>query len=257
VKTAKQTTQDDIITALREQARRIEGAKRPEGGTVVSTGCDDLDRLFPENGIRRGSLIEWHGKGQGSGAGSLALITARQACADGGALVVIDREGTFFPPSALSLGIDRERLVVVRPANARDELWAIDQSLRCEAVSAVWGYVERLAARSFRRLQLSAEAGSGVGLFVRPLAMLGQPSWSDVRLLVEPLPAGGRSPQFRVEIVRCHIGRAGSSAAFEVDEAGPEKAGAIVRKVSHETRALHLDSQLAHSAGAYRKTGTE
>ena len=100
------TAQTEIVTALRERVQRIEGGKRPRGDLLVSTGCDGLDRLFPENGIRRGSLVEWHGNGRGHGAGSLALVAARQACSDGKALVVIDRAGTFYAHAAAALGID-------------------------------------------------------------------------------------------------------------------------------------------------------
>ena len=223
--TAKTTTgRRDTIAALKDQVRRFEGSKRLHDDAVVSTGCDDLDRLFPENGIRRGSLVEWHGEGRGHGAGSLALIAARQACAAGGALVVVDRQGTFYAPAASALGIDLDCLVIVRPSNDRDEVWVFDQSLRCEAVSAVWGDVEQLNAPSFRRLQLSAEEGNSIGLLVRPQKALQQPSWSNVRLLVEPLPPGYETtskeigPRFRVEVVRCHGGRAGFSGEFEIVE---------------------------------------
>jgi protein ImuA len=244
----------EIIATLREQVRRVNGSQRPHGDVIVSTGCDDLDRLFPENGIRRGSLVEWHGNGRGSGAGSLALIAARQACADGGALVLIDRSGWFYPPAASALGIDLNRLVILRPSNNRDEFWAYDQSLRCEAVSAVWGYLPRLRGRSFRQLQISAEKGNSIGLLIRPQEALNQPTWSDVRLLVNPLPSSGESPQFRVEVARCRGGCAGASGEFAIDEGSGLIRGA---SPSHEANSVHLDSQLAHSATSRRKTGSK
>jgi len=48
--------------------------------------------------------------------------------------------------------------------------------------------VQRLSWLEARRLQLAAEQGGGLGLLIRPEAVRHQPSWADVRLLVEPLP---------------------------------------------------------------------
>ena len=102
-------------------------------------------------------------------------------------LVVIDRPQTFYPPAAAAWGIDLERLIVVHPQNARDELWAAVQALRSPVVAAMWASIDRLDSRAFRRLQLAAEAGRTLGVLVRPAAARGQPSWADVRLEVGPL----------------------------------------------------------------------
>ena len=64
---------------------------------------------------------------------------------------------------------------------ARDELWALDQALRCPGVSAVWTWIDRLDPPAFRRLQLAAETGRTLGLLVRPASVRGRPTWSDVQ----------------------------------------------------------------------------
>lgn len=245
-------TRSEIISVLREQIRRIGGGRPNHEEAMVSTGCEGLDRLFPEKGIRRGALVEWIGDGSGHGAGTMALIAARQACADGGALMVIDRQGRFYPPSAAALGIDVNALVIVRPVNYRDEIWAFDQSLRCEAVSAVWGYLEQLSGRSFRRLQLSAEKGRGVGLLVRSVKSLQEPTWAEVSLHVRPCPSE-KSRRFRVEVARCRGGHAGGWGEFEIDERAAVIRGATS---SDEASSVHLVSQLARPAIARRPTGT-
>jgi protein ImuA len=81
-----------------------------------------------------------------------------------------------------------EQLIVVRAGNAAANLWALDQALRCRAVAAVLAWPEKLDGRVFRRLQLAAEEGGGLGLLIRPDAARYDPSWADVRILVEPLP---------------------------------------------------------------------
>ena len=197
-------TQQEIIAALRRQVQRAEALGRVAADAVLSTGWERFDELLPERGLCRGTLVEWISSGPG-------------ACA--GTLVVIDRPGRFFPPAAVALGIDPQQLVIVRPTSDQDEVWAYDQSLRCEAVSAVWGYTENLPGRAFRRLQLSAEAGRSLALLVRPHTALQHPSWAHLRLLVQPVVDAGDAARFRLEVLRCLGGRLGGVAEIELAEA--------------------------------------
>lgn len=180
-----------LVEELQDKLRTWETIRRPAGTLRTSTGCDQLDALFPERGIARGTLIEWLSAGVAGGAMWLALIAAREACrGHGGPLIVIDGRGTFYPPAAVLAGIEPGRLIVVRVNLARDESWALDQALRSGGAGAVLCMTDRLSQRSTRRLQLAVEAGGGVGFLVRPTAVRDEPCWAEVRLLVEPCPAG-------------------------------------------------------------------
>jgi protein ImuA len=250
----------EIIRALREQLRGMEASSCLRGPEAISSGCAGLDELLPGKGFWPGQLVEWLADGQGSGAGTLALLVARQACeATGGALVVADRTGCFYPPAAMAWGIDGRRLIVVRPTCQKDELWALDQCLRCRGVAAVWAPVERLDERSFRRLQLAAESGGVLGLLVRSSSAQGKPSWSDIQLHVHPRPEPRaqedgslvwRGRRLHVELLRCRGGTAGSAVELEIDENsgtfGEFQATRQSRVASHETHSVHLASSLAH-----------
>src|SRR5580698_9666805 len=95
------SSQCEIVEALREQVQRLEIARRPAVPSF-SSGCGALDRILPGQGLHRGTLIEYLAE-IGSGAVALALIAARQACREGGALVLIDRSRSFHPPAAANL----------------------------------------------------------------------------------------------------------------------------------------------------------
>lgn len=192
---------NQVIAQLREALRRCEGEHRPAGGPRTSTGCGELDRLLPERGVGRGVLVEWLTSGEGSGAMWLALVAAREACRAQGPLVVIDSQGSFYPPAAALAGIEPERLIVVRVTHARDEAWALDQALRSAGVGAVLCATRRLAPRAARRLQLAAEASGGLGLLVRPASVRDEPCWAAARLLVEPLP-GDAGRRLSIEVLR-------------------------------------------------------
>jgi hypothetical protein len=149
-------------------ARHVEGREQARG--AVSSGWPDLDALLPAGGVRRGSVIEFlAGEATappglaGAGAATLACAVARRL-ADGGAglsvpeedatggdgprggtIVVVDRSGWFHPPAMLPwleepcAGVGatgRGRLVVARPSRDDDEIWVIEQSLRCAGVGA-------------------------------------------------------------------------------------------------------------------------
>ena len=249
----------DIVAQLRERIQRLEGSRSGGGERLLSTGCTPLDGLLPEAGFRPGILVEWLGDKGGSGAQTLAMLAAREAIAGGRVLVVMDRRREFYPPAAASLGIDLQRTFVVRAARAEEELWALDQALRCPGVGAAWAVVDQLDWRWFRRLQLAAEQGGGLGLLVRPAKMRGQPSWSQVQLWVQPRVSVGLR-RMRVEITHCKGGVPGRSVDLELDEeTGEVRAASVTVPRSgacpdrrHEAHALPLAAQLAHPASRRR-----
>lgn len=243
-----------LAAALREQLERMDGGRSVRERCVISSGCPGLDRLLPSGGLVRGSLVEclgesWHA----GGAGTVAMLLACQAARAGGALVVLDPQHWFYPPAAAVLGVDLARLVVVRAWQRSDQCWALDQALRCPAVAAVWAPMEELDERDFRRLQLAAEAGQGLGLLIRSHRVGQQPSWSDLRLWISPqalppqqLSAGRR---LRIQVARCRQGRGGGSVEVEIDQ----RAGVWWQVSSHhEASTVCPTAPLAHSAAGGR-----
>ena len=178
-----------VIQQLRRQLRQMEqvGSRAVQEG-AASLGIKALDALLGAEVLRPGVIIEWVVEGAGAGAARLVLPAAIEALQKGGALVVIDDRQEFYPPAALRLGLDLERTVVVRPRNRQEALWALEQALRCSGVAATLGWIDRLDDRTFRRLQLATEQGGGWGLFLRPIAARKEPTWADLRWLVQPLP---------------------------------------------------------------------
>ncbi len=187
---------EKVLQSLRQQMRHCESLHHVGGELVIPSGCPALDQVLPQGGFRLGSLVEWLSVGPGSGSATWALRVAEQALQLAGSqrrgqqrMVVIDQDRSFYPPVAATLGIDLRQLVVIQPRGHSDSIWALDQALRCPGVAAVWSRLSQLAPRDFRRLQLAAEQGGSLGLLLRPLTARGKPSWSDVQLLLQPLPS--------------------------------------------------------------------
>lgn len=223
-----------------------------QGWETVSTGFQPLDQLLPAGGVRRGSLLELLADGDASaggdaggaislacavacrladsksvGQGTASATSASMASARASTIVVIDRGAGFYPPAvipwldALADGGGksggRPQLVVARPSRDEDEIWAIDQALRCPGVAAVLAWPKRVHATAMRRWQLAARAGGAVGLMVRGLRLQGrthdghdrhgkhgkhgrqagslevvrrEPSWADARVAISPVAGG-------------------------------------------------------------------
>jgi hypothetical protein len=209
-----------LLEDLSQRIAALEASARPDHSLPVNLGIPALEALLPARQLAPGSLVELLSSGGGAGAWSLALFLARNACGSKKVLVVVDGTLCFYPPAAATLGIDLKRLIVIHPRNAADVALAIDQSLRCQAVGSVIGWYDRLTSSAFRRLQLAAEGGGGVGLLLRPLASRRAPSFAALRLLVTP-ETGADTPlrRVRLEALRCRGGRSGQTIIVEIDDA--------------------------------------
>ncbi|WP_254509056.1 ImuA family protein [Anatilimnocola floriformis] len=206
----------------------------------LATGSAALDAILA-GGIRWGTLVEWLGE-DGCGATSLALAVAQQACQDGQSLVVIDPRRRFYPPAAENI---LSKTIVTWPATDSDQEWTALQALRSPAIGAVLWWPEKLTERTFRRLQLAAESGRSLGLLVRSAAVIGKPSWAELRLLVRSLAAEtGR--RFQVEVVR-YRGASGRSMEVEINSKG----------LIHDAHSVHSISELAATATAGHASSTQ
>jgi hypothetical protein len=176
-----------VVSELREQVRRL--ADEPIAGWgTVSSGREPLDGLLPAGGFRRGTLVEWLADGRGAGATRLALHAAREAMGADLPLVIVDRNGTFFPP-ALPADVDHGRLLLVRCRRSDEAEWACRQALRTSGVGAVLTWIDTYDERRLRGWQLSAEQSGALGLLVRCMPRQPEACFSDVRIRVTPMPS--------------------------------------------------------------------
>ena len=177
------------IDELRSSLRSLEISSRHFDRSqqqTISTGITPLDRMLPHGGLLCGTLNEWTSISSGSGALTLALLTAHQ-CQQRGAIVVIDPSHNFYPPAAELLGICCTKLVIIRPDSQLDTLWTLEQSLRCRGVSAVLAMTNRLPPQKYRRFQRAAEHGGTLGLFVRTQTSARYSGGVDIQFAVKPL----------------------------------------------------------------------
>ena len=239
----------DILQSLRQRMLDCESLHRSEHDVIVSSGSAALDELLPDGGFRPGQIVEWLTAESGSGAAMWGINAAINSLtpesssrnlssspqsqpSKSQSIAVIDNDQTFYPPAAASLGLDLQQLLVIQPRNHADTIWAIDQTLRCPRIAAVWADIQRLNAKEARRLQLAAEEGGTLGMFIRPLMARNQPSWADIQIQVEPLPTPERPKptnlnasltqhfarrRWRLTMLRCRGMHPGSTVTTEME----------------------------------------
>ena len=209
--TVRQTAGEraSTLARLRASMRRTE---RTEESPLASE-AGPLDRALGP-GWRAGGTTELCGPG----AAALTLAAWLAARAEPGRILLIDPEGTAHPAAFEAIGLKPARLVLVRPADRWLALWAAEQALRCPGVAVTLCRLgPRLGTVVPRRLKLAAEAGGGMGLFVRPAAR--EPPFSDVRLVVRPVPSEGKDtlrPRLEVEAVYQRGGTEGVRCVVEL-----------------------------------------
>lgn len=211
------STTSHAVAELQQRIRSLERGSQRSETVVFPTGCPALDTLFPLSGIRQGSVVEWIASKWGSGAGTLSLMTAQQVCPAGRPLVVIDPQQHVYPLAMKSLGVELSQVVIVRPTNQRDVLWACEEALRSRSTGIVWANVDNLSDTAARRLRLAAEDSSSVCFLVRPHQALRRNSWAEVRLVVEPMPSRDASPRYQVSVAYCQGRTLRSSVDIKLD----------------------------------------
>ncbi len=228
-----------VVEDLRRRIREAEGSYGDaEARRHVPLGIAAFDAALPGGGLPAGALTEiLASETPGGGAWTFAAMAACAAARDGGRVLWVD-DGTFSPVAAAALGLDLERLFLVRPRTASDALWIFEQAIRCRAVAAAVADLRGLSSALARRLQLAAELGQGLALLVRPDREAAVPSAAAVRLRVAPAPSVGIGPEgaartawlppraFTVEVLRARGGFGSAVVRCEVNDGTGARSGA-------------------------------
>lgn len=130
-------------------------------------------------------------------------------------IVICDPERQVYPPAIASMGIPLNQVFLIHPASPADELWAMTESLRCKGIGAVIAAPRRLDRTQARRLQLAAEIGGGIGIFLRPLDRNAEIYSAMTRWLVKPAPGERAVQKWRIQLLHGHGGQVGSSFILE------------------------------------------
>ena len=190
--------QPALLAALRSRVARLERTGQARTSCDTIPVCEGLE--VPGGGLAGAALHEVLAAAPGCGTAFCALLLGRTA---GTVLWIASGADDLlaWPPGLARMGLAPERLVLVRAARWADALWAMEEALRCPAVtgallspgweaSAVQAGLDLTATR---RLQLAAEAGGALGLLLRADGerLRREHSAAVTRWRISPLPTFG------------------------------------------------------------------
>jgi recombination protein RecA len=205
-----------VVAQLREQIRRLQAAPRSYLA-VLRTGVEHFDGLFPDGGLPLGHGVELWGEAA-SGRTSLALRAVAAAGREQRLSAWIDGPRELYPPAAAALGVELQRLLIVRPKAPGQLVWTAVQILRSGAFSCVVLDLThtgvRLGLAEGRKLQDAAAKGGAVLVLLTPPDAPGE---GLVRLRTQAVGVEGLS----VEVLRNRRGAPGAQALVAWDALYP------------------------------------
>jgi protein ImuA len=133
-----------------------------------------------------------------------------------GATLWISSSRTLFPPALKSFGIAPDQFIFLDLKKEADVIWAMDEALKCEALTSVVGEIKKISFSESRRLQLAVEKSNVTGFIVRNHARNLTTTACVSRWKISSLPSelpddlpGVGYPQWKVELLRIRNGKPG------------------------------------------------
>jgi hypothetical protein len=165
---------------------RANAAPPRQAKAPLPTGDPALDALLPDRGWPRADLGECLTDERGVGELRLLMPAIATLSHEEARWVAwINPPHVPYAPALARHGVRLERVLLVRPPDARDTAWVIEQALRSGTCSIVVAWPDpRMRHAELRRLQLAAVEGGTFGLLFRPAAAARQASPAPLRLQV-------------------------------------------------------------------------
>ena len=158
----------------------------------VPSGQAALDAELPGGGWPTGGLTELLLAQPGMGEMRLLAPALRALTANGPQARYVALIAPPYLPNAPTLaawGIALERVIWVKAdADARQALWAAEQTLKHDGVGAVLVWLPKVRADALRRLQVLAQDGQALAFLMRPASAAAQSSPAPLRILCRALP---------------------------------------------------------------------
>jgi protein ImuA len=207
----------DIISGLQTDILRMQGFK-PASSVASPLGLGIIAEAFPNKSFQVGAVHEFISEGIentsstiGFTSGIIGKLLNTKGCA-----IWISTCRKLFPPALHHFGINPEQIIFLDLQKEKDVLWAMDEALKCSAVTAVVGEVRDITFNESRKLQLAVEQSKVTGFIVRNNPKKQNPTACVSRWKITSLPSeeignlpGIGFPKWKIELLRVKNGKPG------------------------------------------------
>lgn len=212
-------TKADIIAQLQKDILPLQGLKSIRGDGAVDVGLGIIKQAFPNNEFPLGVIHEFINYTVEDAAVSTGFITGILSALmkNNGASIWIGATQKIFPPALQSFGIAPDKMIFINLRKEKDILWAMEEALKCEGLSAVIGEIPELSFTASRRLQLAVEQSRVTGFVIRQNPKQLNTTACVTRWKITALPSdeqkalpGVGFPRWQVELLKVRNGKPGS-----------------------------------------------
>lgn len=188
------STMNEALEKLLRTPRLWRGRNRAdtEDWQGLASGYPRLDQHLPGGGWPQHALTEVLLEHYGTGELKLLMPALARLSQSGGETPDRDVKTGWiawigppfqpYPPALSQWGVDLSRILIVRPKQGTDVLWAAEQALSSGNCAAVLLWPETLSDAASRRLQLAAETGRSWAVAFRPLKAMSRASAAALRI---------------------------------------------------------------------------
>jgi len=212
-------TKADIIAQLQREIFPLQGFKPALNNSIVDAGLGPIKNAFPNASFPLGAIHEFiaaeqeaHASTGGFVAGILSSIMKAA-----GAAIWISCSRTIFPPALKSFGIAPDKIIFIDLKKEKEVLWAMEEALKCNGLSAVIGEMQELSFTTSRRLQLAVEQSQVTGFVLRrnprslnTTACVTRWQIASLKSELEDNMPGVGFPRWNVELLKVRNGKPGS-----------------------------------------------
>jgi len=152
-----QAAKAHIISQLQKEILLMQGFK-PATDAISDAGLDVIKEAFPCGSFPQGAVHELFCTGLEDSAATSGFIAAVVSALmkTGAPSVWISASKNIFPPALSQFKIDPHKVIFIQAQKAKEILWTIEETLKCDAIAAVVGEVGEISFTESRRLQLVA-----------------------------------------------------------------------------------------------------
>jgi len=227
----------DIVAQLQRDILRLQGLRSSTHG-APDVGLGSILNALPNAAFPVGAVHEFISSTREDQAAAGGFVSGLLASLQGrnGTILWISSCRNLFPPALKNFGVEPDHVIFIDLQKEKHVLWAMEEALKCGALSAVVGELREIDFTASRRLQLAVEQSQVTGFIIRRGNKLNTTAciarWKISSLpseVIEDLPGVG-SPAWHVELLRIRNGKPGAwkvtwvNKRFLTRDIVPEKA---------------------------------
>jgi protein ImuA len=162
------TERANIISQLQQDILLLQGYK-PANSPAIDMGLGPIKDAFPNNTFPLGAVHEFVFEGSESAAVTSGFLAAMLTplMHENGVALWVSSSRTIFPPALKSFGMHPDRFIFIDLQKEKHVIWAMEEALKCGALTAVVGEMQEISFTASRRLQLAVERSKVTGFILR------------------------------------------------------------------------------------------